>query len=477
MSFRLWYANNQSQDVLKKALSDQFGKLTVTETLIAGIPHAMIASAEQNEETLDFNSPEAIANAETRSFCRRILQMNHLPVIEKETTLCPLREYSVFVANLQPFKISRKEARGGNASEWTAVHYNENDKEVKRVFQGARNAIQSLGLDFGAVHLSINREKGQVVVLDIDSAPTMTVKTAKELAQVIHKLAETPYSQKSLMLGADPEFLLAYKDTNKLAAASHFFPRTGTIGCDNIRLPNRQDRPIAEVRPTPNECPMELTRTIQQNLKEANKTAPFKNLKMVAGSQPIATHAIGGHIHFGGVQASSKLLRALDNYLAIPVLMLENPVSATKRRQRYGLLSDFRTKEHGFEYRTLPSWLISPAYAQGILCAAKLIALNYTRLRLNIFLSAAAQESFYTAQKMYFKQHVAEVWDTLMALPEAENYTVPLTAMKEASQAMTAWDELSDIRVAWHLGAPKKIYRATTGPKKPAATRVTVRVR
>src|SRR5690606_31866806 len=90
----------------------------------------------------------------------------------------------------------------------------------------------------------------------------------------------------------------------------------------------------------------------------------------------------------------------LDNYLALPVLFLENPKSSRLRRPRYGFLGDWRSQPHGgFEYRTPGSWLISPQYAQAVLCLAKVVATDYPLLRRNVFLSLANQRAFYQADK------------------------------------------------------------------------------
>lgn len=90
---------------------------------------------------------------------------------------------------------------------------------------------------------------------------------------------------------------------------------------------------------------------------------------------------LGGHLHFSGVSLNGALLRALDNYLALPLALLEDK-RATRRRPHYGNLGDFRRQSYGgFEYRTLPSFLISPQLAKGVIGMAFLIASQYPRLQ------------------------------------------------------------------------------------------------
>ena len=67
---------------------------------------------------------------------------------------------------------------------------------------------------------------------------------------------------------------------------------------------------------------------------------------------------------------TSRLLRVLDNYLALPFILIEDQ-NTKLRRPRYGFLGDFRRKTHGgFEYRTLPSWIVSPRITKGVIASS-----------------------------------------------------------------------------------------------------------
>lgn len=90
----------------------------------------------------------------------------------------------------------------------------------------------------------------------------------------------------------------------------------------------------------------------------------------------------GGHLHLGGVglhaqdreAASRDMVKTLDSVLGVwsvgAAASIDNPI----RRQYYGLAGEFRTPQHGLEYRTLSNfWFAHPAithlvfqFARGI---------------------------------------------------------------------------------------------------------------
>lgn len=72
----------------------------------------------------------------------------------------------------------------------------------------------------------------------------------------------------------------------------------------------------------------------------------------------------GGHIHVGvddwNMEHKINLVRAMDLYLGIPSIRLDNGIEGTRRRQLYGKAGAFRDKVYGVEYRTLSNfWLAS----------------------------------------------------------------------------------------------------------------------
>lgn len=77
--------------------------------------------------------------------------------------------------------------------------------------------------------------------------------------------------------------------------------------------------------------------------------------------RPKATDAslrsAGGHVHVGTELDKIQVIRAMDLFLGVPSIKLDN---GTLRRQLYGKAGAFRPKQYGVEYRTLSNfWIFS----------------------------------------------------------------------------------------------------------------------
>ena len=95
------------------------------------------------------------------------------------------------------------------------------------------------------------------------------------------------------------------------------------------------------------------TRTTLPSQEDAIKESPFRTA--------------GGHIHLGGggvLQNSVQiklLVYALDLFVGVPSLFMDNNIFARERREMYGKAGSFREKPYGLEYRVLgPFWARSP---------------------------------------------------------------------------------------------------------------------
>lgn len=254
------------------------------------------------------------------------------------------------------------------------------------------------------------------------------------------------------MLGADPEFLLL-SPQGKVVPASRFLQREGAVGCDAIVLGgHRVILPLAELRPRPSHNPRELAGNLHRTMRLAARRINDESLSWLSGGMPLKGFPLGGHIHFSRCWLNSHLLRALDNYLALPLLLIEGE-TARSRRPRYGFLGDYRRQPHGgFEYRTLPSWLVSPAVARGVLSLAALIAGSYRKLPGNPLQHPDIQAYFYTGKKELLLGTVHKLWNDLESLEEAYAvYAADLKPLKEMIFAMKSWDEMQDFRKAWKI--------------------------
>src|SRR5690606_17843696 len=188
-----------------------------------------------------------------------------------------------------------------------------------------------------------------------------------------------------------------------------------------------------------------------QGMLYAAKKVNDASIRWLAGGMPYPGYPLGGHIHFSGVHLNFKLLRALDNYLALPLVLAEDP-RGIKRRPKYGFLGDFRRQFHGgFEYWTLPSWLVSPTITKGVIAAAQVIAAQYPYLRYNPLKDSSIQTAYYQGSKGKLKKIVPTLWRDLARLPEYKEYQTYLDGFFSLLLSGTTWNERVDFRRRWKL--------------------------
>lgn len=325
---------------------------------------------------------------------------------------------------------------------------------VRRAVRQSVRSVYALGLATGLVYVGIT-SGGQTVVGDVDPAPRLDDRLAELFAGAINRYALELKRERSrsggVVLGADPEFLLRRPD-GRIASASKYMERGGRVGCDAVVLPrHRVILPLAELRPAPSSNPRELVRELRRTMREAADLIGDRELAWLAGSMPAKGLPLGGHIHFSGVGLSERLLRALDNYLALPLVLLEGS-AAGSRRPRYGFLGDFRRKRHGgFEYRSLPSWLATPELAFAVLALAWTVALHYRDLLQRPLERANVQQAYYRGDKRELAPIVSEIWRDLETLPAYREYRSELDAFRDAIRRMEPWDEQADFRIPWKI--------------------------
>lgn len=85
----------------------------------------------------------------------------------------------------------------------------------------------------------------------------------------------------------------------------------------------------------------------------------------------------GGHIHLGLTDFMKeyrvRIVPILDILLGIPCVLLDRNPAQIERRKLYGRVGEYRTPEHGLEYRTLSNfWLHTPALTEFVLGMAKM---------------------------------------------------------------------------------------------------------
>jgi len=223
----------------------------------------------------------------------------------------------------------------------------------------------------------------------------------------------------------------------------------GVAGCDAGPPGTRGVFPVAELRPAPRGEPRALLAQLMSAAATADRLIADRTLAWRAGGMPLRGWALGGHLHFSGVTLTAPLLRALDNYLALPMLLLED-TRAAARRPRYGVLGDFRYQPHGgFEYRTLPSFLVSPVVAKGAVYLAHLIVSRYEDLPLRPLDREDLHAAYYRGDKLPLRAAMAPLKAGLRDLRGYElaaPYIEPLFSYIDKGKT---WDETRDIRRLW----------------------------
>ncbi len=415
--------------------------------------------------TVVLNGAEAYQCATRPVYRDRILSLNGIPVasVMKQDGETPtLRRYFAFVFQQDVLGLFRSNGnqiwmhhRPTNFKEdYEEVEQDLKNREIRKVVHYAIRTIYALGLDFGGVFIGVNQQ-GRMRILEVRPVVNLNEVLARRFVKSVQRFIKTYFilHPEQVMLGADPEFVLK-DDKGEPVMASSFFPRRGMVGCDQVVLrtdATQSKLPLAELRPPPSVEPEKLFKNIYVAMVLGARKINNPDIHWLAGGMPLEGYPIGGHLHFSRIELNSQFLRILDNYLALPLSILESEQSR-KRRPKYGYLGDFRRQFHGgFEYRTLPSWLVSPVVTRGVIAMAKLLALHYKNLRKLPLQEVNVQEGFYHGKKDELLQLLPKLWRDLEALPSYYRYAKFLNPFKQVLLEGVEWDENEDIRIGWKL--------------------------
>jgi len=394
-----------------------------------------------------------------------------------------IKKYNIYLFDMKVFLLTKKLAVRTNSHSkqntplWNYEEIPEDlDQDTQKVTLLAQRAGYVLGLDFCMVHAGINGQ-GHPVILDVSPVAVIpsqgvprfgkevkkyinqwnigyqqrkhypassTSETESSIAQA--KLSTPSAKELKVMVGADPEFMLRDSATRELIYPSDFLAKEGSLGYD--RRSERREGilfPLAEVRPEPDLCPLKLAEKIRKILVKAADVLP-SHIEWVAGSLHFQKYQIGGHVHFSNCEINSALVRALDNYLALPIMLVEDPSKSIQRRKQYGWLGSIRSKPHGgFEYRTLSSWLVSPEFTKSCLCLAKIVATDYLYLPKDYLVDPELQKAFYQSKKYYFYDLFNELWQDIRQAPLYYKYATYLSPLFDLIQNRSHWDENTDL--------------------------------
>lgn len=482
MNLYIVYLANETGKRLYESLEEHWGDLSHYDASIADQNYYVVQIPDPNSSTERMiNTPAAIKSCKDNDSLYRMMASNNIHCgPQGDETVNRSYEVTVCDNEILSIKVNTFLKTGEKARYIKEI-------ENTKVAEITRRVCSILGLDLGMVYIDFTARR-RFKVVGVEPCPEMREKDLNKVVQKIRSIYSLDRLQQPIevKLGADPEFMLANSKSGKMVSASQFFPRDGQIGCDNIRVPNRQQRPVAEVRPVPSYCPIELSANIKKCLEQASRLAPYRNVKWLAGSQPFAGFSIGGHIHFSNIKLDAALLRALDNYVGITSFLIENPNTAIRRRKKYGHLGEYRLKNHGgFEYRTPGSWLVNREITTAMLCLAKMVSSRYYQMNKNYLNNPEAQEAFYKGNQEYFRDLFPEIWADVKTLDLYNDYAEALSVIPRLIASETTWNESEDIRKAWKIsGGAKRDYTSdysaggsavsnsgTTVASSPAANR------
>ncbi|WP_426453712.1 putative amidoligase domain-containing protein [Paenibacillus sp. S-38] len=415
--------------------------------------HGMVSALGEEEDAGRSRSRRGKPNGETPEEEGGWVHDFLVPVFHLEALTLLYRRPGVFYGDRVPAGVRLPEGLPDRGYE--EVSLEQPTYYGSKALREAVKALYALGLDYGVVRIGV-RTGGTLAVRRVEAVPELTPRLAELFAAAMNKYGTRLEERRGaprldVMLGADPEFLLL-NDRGKVRFASAFMDKDGPVGCDAIVLPSRRKiYPLAELRPRPSTEVRELIVQLHRTLQLAARRITDEELVWVAGGMPVKGFPLGGHIHFSRVDLESRLLRVLDNYLALPLTLIEDGTTGLRRPQ-YGFLGDFRRQRHGgFEYRVLPSWMVSPTVAKGVLALAKLSAEHYPQLRQRPLSDLEVAKAYYRGDKARIRPLLPALWRDLERLPgyaALEGYLLPL---RRLMVQMRPWNEREDIRSKWKI--------------------------
>lgn len=203
-------------------------------------------------------------------------------------------------------------------------------------------------------------------------------RTGKRLARNF-EFTQEPRLINRFCVGADPEFAMAKLSTtnegkpyNKYVHAEKLGLNTvDAFGCD---MAGRQ----AELRAYPSRFVLEVVGSLMDTLRWMNEALSLYNYQWLAPSA-FDRDGFGGHVHLGRKKGEViKSVASLDvlTRCLLQTEILDNKGQKSRIEIGYGNNSDYRKQSHGYEYRTMPTWMSSPWAAYLTLTLSKLAVIE-----------------------------------------------------------------------------------------------------
>ena len=191
------------------------------------------------------------------------------------------------------------------------------------------------------------------------------------------ELPESPRLINRFCVGADPEFVFGrakqLRDGTWDVKYSHA-ERLGlttleAFGCD---MSGRQ----AELRAYPSRFVLEVVASLADTLRWCAEALPAACEWDWLAPAYFVNDGIGGHVHIGRKRkvyvTDIKSLNFVNNTLLGTAVFDNSGQIQRLGNTAYGRMGDYRAQAHGYEYRTMPTWLYSPWAAYLTLVLSKL---------------------------------------------------------------------------------------------------------
>jgi len=326
---------------------------------------------------------------------------------------------------------------------------------IRKIELIAARALHCLLLDAGTVCIALSGT-GTVAVRKVWTWTDSTYSSdASAAASSLQRLLDMPEEERDhipILIGADPEFALI-DGKGKLVSASTFFStdQHEEFGADALVVRRKWAHPIAELRPSPSSSPDVLLRNIHGLMVKAARHMNDTSIQWLAGGMPRRGISLGGHIHISGISCTSSIVRLLDRYVALPLRLIEDP-NGSGRRPKYGALGDFRRQGYGgFEYRTLPSWLVSPSVAKIALSLGWLVVTEHKELLQMYNENDGQWKALASTNPAERLKGLDLLLAQLRSLKSASSIETTIALLQQSVVEGRCWNEQRDIRMRWNV--------------------------
>jgi hypothetical protein len=241
-------------------------------------------------------------------------------------------------------------------------------------------------------------------------------------------------------LGADPEFVFQGTDGGDRDSSYVFSQQLGlnTLEAFGADMTGRQ----AELRAWPNRSALFVVASLVDTLRWMTIRYPATMKYKWIANAFFGGDGVGGHIHFGRKRGDRDAsIKSLDNLTSLLTYTgaVDGPGQLSRLAgTRYGRPGDIRVQPHGYEYRTMPTWMASPWSAFLTLTLAKLCVFHH----LNVPKIKVLQDSL--------AGNITQITTLLQAFANADDDArIALIGIKR--MGIPKYPQFSDFKAAWGI--------------------------